>query len=268
MIDQADLAGGGAQGPQVRRALFGAGHAPERIGDLLALLPVRRRPDVLGMGREGPGAPGQDRRVAHHGGGRVQVMHVDVPNVGRHLPRHDEGLPQAARPVRGEVALEIGPERAHEPAETGPAQREEHAAQHAQRLLVEIFRQIGHRRLDPAVHRVNRFLGRVPQRPDFEVEPAILQGQDFLRDEGLGEARITLHDDGDASGSNGRRHIGDYSAASEAGISARRPVRALSRSWTRSRPSSRPGTTTSDGRGCVESWRSAAAIRSGVRLSV
>ena len=78
--------------------------------------------------------------------------------------------------------------------------RPERAAQHAQGLLVEVFRQVGDPRLDGLVHRMHGPLGRVPKRPDIEREPSLFEGQDFLGDEGLGKAWIAFHDDGDASG--------------------------------------------------------------------
>ena len=83
VIDERDTVGHGREGLQMLGSLRRAGDAPQRVGELLALLPIRRRPDVLGMGRERPGAAGQQRGIAHDGSGRVQIMDVDVPDIRR-----------------------------------------------------------------------------------------------------------------------------------------------------------------------------------------
>ena len=65
------------------------------------------------------------------------------------------------------------------------------------RLLVQIFREIVNRRLDLVVHRMALGVGRPSQRHDDEFEPGLLQAEQFLRDEGLRQARIALQDDDD-----------------------------------------------------------------------
>jgi hypothetical protein len=40
----------------------------------------------------------------------------------------------------------------------------------------------------------------VAKGPDIEGKTPLFEGQDFLRNEGFGKARIAFHDDGDASG--------------------------------------------------------------------
>src|SRR3712207_6938188 len=44
---------------------------------------------VLGVGRERPRPAGHERGVADHGGRRVEVMHVEMRDRGRQLPRQD-----------------------------------------------------------------------------------------------------------------------------------------------------------------------------------
>ena len=55
--DSATLPASGASAARWRRAGFGAGHRPFGRGQLAALLPLRRRPDVLGVRRHRPGRP-------------------------------------------------------------------------------------------------------------------------------------------------------------------------------------------------------------------
>ena len=141
----------------------------------------------------------------------MQIMRVDVADIGRQLACHDESLAQSPDAVGRQVAFEIGPERPHEFAHGGLAHGEEHAAQHPHGFLVEIFRQVGHRSLDLPVHGMNGALGRMTQRPDFEIDPACFEREDFLRDESFRQARITLDDDSDASGLVRRQqHLDGY----------------------------------------------------------
>ena len=128
----------------------------------------------------------------------MQIMHVQMLHLRRQLACHGEGLPETAHAVGGEVALQIAPERLDRASETLLPQAPERAPQHPHRLLVEVFRQIGDAGLDGLVHGMHGPLGRMAQGPDFQVQAALLEGQDFLGDEGFGKARIAFHDDGDA----------------------------------------------------------------------
>src|SRR3546814_6550691 len=67
----------------------------------------------------------------------------------------------------------------------GAAPRPPPAAQHPQRLLVEVLRQIADRRPDFVVHRMALAVGGVAQGNQLESEAALLQSEDLLRDEGL-----------------------------------------------------------------------------------
>jgi hypothetical protein len=40
----------------------------------------------------------------------------------------------------------------------------------------------------------------MPEGPDFERQPMLFKGEDFLGDERFGEARIAFDDNGDSSG--------------------------------------------------------------------
>ena len=96
-----------AQALQVVEIGAGAGDAPVRFGELLAQLPVGRRPDVLGVGGERPAHAADHRRVAGHGGRRVQEVGVEPVDIGRELAGKHAGLAEAPAPVDGRISLEI-----------------------------------------------------------------------------------------------------------------------------------------------------------------
>ena len=176
---------------------FGAGHRPVRRRELFALLPLRRGPDVLGVRRKAPPAPGHQRRVARDRGRGVQEMRVQMAHIRRQLRGQHQRLAEAADAVRRRVAHQIGEPGAPRRGIAGQAPRDAPAAQYPQRLLVEIFGQVQTLRPDLAVHRVDRLVGRVAQRDDLDVEPALFERRDLLGDKGLRETRIAFEDKGD-----------------------------------------------------------------------
>lgn len=139
----------------------------------------------------------------------MQIVDVQVPDAGGQFARHDAGLAEAAPAIARPVAQEIAQERRQEPKKAWPHQCSEHAARHTARLVMQIFRQIAHRRRDLAMHQVPIGIGRMAQRPDLEGQAALLQAEQFLRDERLREARVALHRDRDAwqCGTGHRRPI-------------------------------------------------------------
>ena len=64
--------------------------------------------------------------------------------------------------------------------------------QHAQRRLVQVFRQVGDRSRDLPMHRVDAVVGRAAQGDDADVEPGPLEAEDLLGDEGFGQPRVAL----------------------------------------------------------------------------
>jgi hypothetical protein len=68
---------------------------------------------------------------------------------------------------------------------------------HAHRLLIEILRHIRDGSADFPMHSVPLEVGRVAQGIDSDVEAAIFQGLDLLRDEGFGQPRIAFENEGD-----------------------------------------------------------------------
>jgi hypothetical protein len=68
------------------------------------------------------------------------------------------------------------------------------------RLIFEIFGQIEYRRFYFAMHGMDYCIGRMTQRDDSDVDSTPFQAEDFLRDEGLGKAGISLKDECDGHG--------------------------------------------------------------------
>src|SRR6478609_6320720 len=132
-------------------------------------------------------------------------MDMDVPDGRIELAREDQSLAEAAAAIGRWVAAEIVPECLEQLAEPRHEERGRRATEYPQRFLVKIFREITGRRADGAVHRVNSFVGRMPQRPDFERDAPSLQRQYFLRDERFGKPGISFHDDGCLSHGAGRK---------------------------------------------------------------
>ncbi len=69
------------------------------------------------------------------------------------------------------------------------------AAPDPERLLMEILGEINSLGADLTVDRMDRAVGRMTQRHDQNVEPALFERQDFLGDKRLGQPRIALEDD-------------------------------------------------------------------------
>ncbi len=138
----------------------------------------------------------------------MQIMDVEQPDAVRQLGGEHQGLAEAAYAVGGHVPAKIlQPERAKGPVTWFPAHPPP-GAEHAQRLLIEIFREITDLGADLLVDRVDRWIVGMAERDDLERDPALLKSQNFLGDEGLGKPRIPLQHQSDFgwSGCCGRRH--------------------------------------------------------------
>ena len=93
--------------PERIKAGTRAGNAPLAVGDLLALLPIGRRPDILGMGGEAEGPSRQRRGIAGHRARRVEVVDVDVPDGRIEFARQHKGLAEPTPAIGCEIAPEI-----------------------------------------------------------------------------------------------------------------------------------------------------------------
>ena len=97
--------------------------------------------------------------------------------------------------LRRDIALEIRPEALEERLEARLPDAGAQSAQHAQRLLVQIFRQIDDARLDLVMDGM-AFLVRWPAHGDEgQIEAGALEAQQFLRNERFGQTRIALQND-------------------------------------------------------------------------
>ncbi len=184
---------------------FRAGHRPGGGRQFFALLPFGRRPDVLGVRRDRPDEAAEQGRIPGNRCRGVQEMRVQPIDIGRQLGGQHQRLAEAPNPVRGRIAAQIGEPSAARAAIARPAPQPEPSAPDPARLAVEIFRQIEHSGADPAMDRMNCMVGRPAQRDDQDLEPALLQAENFLRDEGFRKARVALQNKGDPPGC-GRRH--------------------------------------------------------------
>src|SRR5262249_32725106 len=124
-------------------------------------------------------------------------VRVELADVARELARQHHCLAKAADAVRRRIAPKVAQELLPCGAVAGEAPRGEPTPEAAQRFAPEIFRQVEHGGAGLAMNRVDRAVGRTAKRDDAEVEAALLESADLLGNEGLGEARIALEDDGD-----------------------------------------------------------------------
>src|SRR6185437_9912608 len=84
-----------------------AGDEPAAIGELLALLPIRQRPDVLGVRGAGPGEAAQQRGVARDRGRSVQEVRVQMRDLYGELGGKDERLAEAADAAPRRITRQI-----------------------------------------------------------------------------------------------------------------------------------------------------------------
>ena len=173
-----------------------AGHGPERRGELVGEVPVRAGPDVLGVGRAGPGQARHQAGVADDARRRVDEMGVEVGRAVRQLVRQHQRLAEAAQAVAGRVARQVPQQLRPRGAVAGAAAHPPPRGEHAERRVVQVFRQVAHGRPHFRVHRMGAVVGGAAQRHDADVEAAALQAEDLLGDEGFGQPGIALqHED-------------------------------------------------------------------------
>ena len=98
------------QRAQMVSTVSGAGGYPCRVADLLAFLPIRCGPDILGMGRYCEGQAAHPGGVARHRGRGVQKMGVDQAGPWVQVLGQHASLAKPPEPVRRAVAAKILPE--------------------------------------------------------------------------------------------------------------------------------------------------------------
>ncbi len=192
VIGQADSARLRCERAQMCRAGCGAGDQPAAVGELLGLVPIGRRPDILGVRRDRPGQSGQQRGIARDRGRRVEEMGMQLPDPTGQLVGEHERLAEPADAVARAIAAQVAPPGGPRRAITRPAAQRAPGGEQLARRLVEIFRQINHRRRDLVMDRMGRAVGRTPQRDDEERQAALLERANLLGNEGLGQPRIAF----------------------------------------------------------------------------
>src|SRR5262245_25783061 len=235
-----------------------AGDHPLHLRQLFVFFPIGRRPDVLGMRRQGPFQSEKDRGVAGHRCRCMKEMRMKRGDLARQLPRQDQGLPESTAAVGCRIAPPIPQPSAPGGPVSGAAPHLKPRPIDPQRFLIEIFGQIRHSGADFAMDWMALAIGGMAQGKDADVEPEDLERFYFLRDKGLGQARITLEYEGDRA-SHGCAQRWRAAASLSAGRRPRASWRTTSLSTLR-RPSSNPGTTTAEGGACCGKSRRAVAI--------
>ena len=200
VVDQIDLTVRAGEAAQMAGVDLRARGHPGAGGELFALLPFGRRPDVLGVGRTAPGQAAQDGGVHRHRGRRVQEVRVQLDDVARQFGRQHERLPQAANPRPGRVAPEVAPPHGERYRVPGKTSGHAPCAPDAHRLVMQVLGQVEDRRAYRRVDRMGLPVRGVAQREQRQGDPARLEGVQFLRNEGFRQARITLEDHCDDAG--------------------------------------------------------------------
>ena len=127
----------------------------------------------------------------------MDEMRMQPFAAGRPLGGQHQRLPEPPQAVAGRIMREVRGKGGERPPEAGRRQARRQRAQHAQRLFVQILREIVHSRADFVVDRVALAFGRPPQGDDDEVQARLLQAEQFLCDKGFRQPRIALYDDHD-----------------------------------------------------------------------
>ena len=171
---------------------------------------------------------------------------MQVSHLGPELLRQHHRLGKAPGPVRGGIAPQVRKPGTTGVAVSGAPPRAAPRAGDAGRFVAHVLRQVEDGCANLPVDRVAALLGGVTQGHDADVETRLLQRVDLLGDESLGEPRIALEDESERA-----RHRRSGSGPQALRRDGARPSEShpSTRLCTRSSPSSRPGTTTSEGRG-------------------
>lgn len=119
----------------------------------------------------------------------MQPFGIRWPFVGKH-----GGLPETAEAVAAEIMRQIAEKPAERLGEARLFAAGPQRLQHADRLLMQIFRQVGDGRADLIMNGVAFFIRRPAHGHQFQREPGLFEPQKFLGDESLGQARIALEE--------------------------------------------------------------------------
>ncbi len=199
VVDAVDGGGrAGGQPPQVAPVVLGAGDDEARAGDLLPQLIGIGGVDVLGVGRKAERQPREGRGVKGDRGGRMGEVGVQVGDpaarqAGVHQPARLQEMAQ-----RGRVAgAPETPEQHPEPGSIAPRianQLAEVAGDEPVGVAQEGFGQVVHPGADPGDARVGEGFAPGTNGEDVNLDSELLEQQDLIGNEGLGDPGITLQD--------------------------------------------------------------------------
>ena len=129
----------------------------------------------------------------------MQKMCVNMADVVRQLGCQHQCLAEAADAIRSRFAFQVGKPGAQRRGVSGQSARLQPAAPNPGQFPMQVFGEIEQRRADLAMDRMDRSVRGMTQRNDQDLEPAALEGQNLLSDEGFRKPRIPFEDKGDAS---------------------------------------------------------------------
>src|SRR5262245_33894309 len=185
VIAQMDACRVAAEASEFVETGLGARRDEPGVSELFGELPIGRGPNILGMRRAAPCYAGEEAGIERDRRWRVDEMGMQPVGFGWKFRGEHQRLAETAPAVAGRVALEIGQEGfthqriAREPTCLPPR------TQDPQRLVMEIFRQIGHRSLDIVMDRMTLLLGRMAHRDKGELQALQLEPAQLLGDERL-----------------------------------------------------------------------------------
>src|SRR5206468_10950437 len=137
------------------------------------------------------------RGVARYGSRRMKEMRMQGRDLGCQLMRQHQRLPEPTAAIGRGIAPPVLQPSAERGLAAWTAPHLPPSPKDPQRLLIEIFGQIGDLGADLAMDRMAFYVRRVAQGKDADVEPESLERMNFLRNECLGQARVTLENEGD-----------------------------------------------------------------------
>ena len=160
-------------------------------------IPVRRRPDVLGMRRAGPGDAGEQAGIAGAEAGVWMKCACSHSPPSGHSAASTSACPNRRKRLRVESCARSAAKAASARQKPAPARQAAEGPQHAQRLFVQIFREIEDRRADLVMDRMALLSVGRRRATMTRSRAGLLQAEQLLRDKGLRQPRIAFQDDHD-----------------------------------------------------------------------
>ena len=129
----------------------------------------------------------------------MQEMGVNGRMLRVELGAEHQRLAEAAHPVRRRVATNIAKPYPKSRLIPSTLARGAPAAPDPKRLAIEVFGQVRDRGGDVGVDGMDVGIRGVAKRIQMQLDPAALEGENFLGDERFGEAGIAFENEGDGA---------------------------------------------------------------------